>query len=272
MAGQTIGGLFKDSSRGEAALMDLKAAGFATAQISELTEHVEAAPAPTKLSNPLTDFFADHTTSGSDFQKNLTDLGMTSDDADYFEDGVARGGALVTVKADARASEAQQILARHGADLGKSTRSGALEAPVVTTGTTTSRLDDTASKTIELKAERLSIDKTRVASGTVRIGKRVVSEQQSIDVPVSHDELVIERRKVSDGAVGGTIGADETIRVPLARDEVIVSKQTFATEEVDIGKREVGGVERVSDAVRHEELVVDGDSTAATLTGNKPTL
>lgn len=252
MAGLTIGGLFKDASRGEAALLDLKAAGFATAQISELTDHVEATPAPTKLSNPLTDFFQDHTTTGSEFQKNLTDLGMTADDADYFEDGVARGGALVTVKTDERASEAEQILARYGADLGKSGRSSA------------ARLDDAASTTIELKVERLSIDKTRVASGTVQIAKRVVSEQQSIDVPVSHDELVIERHKVIDGAVGGTIGADETIRVPLSRDEVKIGKQTYATEEIDIGKRTVGRVEHVSDTVRHEELVVEGSSTATT--------
>ena len=100
-------------------------------------------------------------------------------------------------------------------------------------------------------------NKVRVASGAVRIRKQVVSEQQSIDVPVSHEELVIERHAVTDGAVGGTIGADETITVPLSREEVKVGKQTFVTEEVEVGKKAVGGVEHVSDTVRHEELVVD---------------
>jgi len=98
-----------------------------------------------------------------------------------------------------------------------------------------------------------------VASGEARLRKRVVSEQQSIDVPVSHEELVIERHAVTSGAVGGTIGADETISVLLSREEVRVGKQTFVTEEVEVGKRAVGGSERVSDTVRHEELVVDGD-------------
>ncbi len=54
--------------------------------------------------------------------------------------------------------------------------------------------------------------------------------------------------------------------MPLSREEVRVGKQTVVTEEVDIGKRAVGGTEHVSDTVRHEELVVDNEVT------NKPRL
>jgi uncharacterized protein (TIGR02271 family) len=46
----------------------------------------------------------------------------------------------------------------------------------------------------------------------------------------------------------------------LSREEVRVGKQTFVTEEVEVGKKAVGGVESVSDTVRHEELVVEGDT------------
>jgi len=258
MAGQTIGGLFKDRARGEAALEELKRANFPSAQISEVEDADEAAAdPPKKLSNPLTDFFRDHTTTGSDFRDNLTQLGMSSGDAKYFEEGVARGGALVTVKADARASEAVAILQRSGADLGAVGRDAG--ATTASASTYASGRDADADRTLELREERLSVDKRRVASGDARISKRVVSERQDIDVPVSHDELVVERRPVTPGAVGGTIGKDETITVPLSRDEVKVGKETFATEEVEIGKRSVAGTERVSDTVRHEELIVDGD-------------
>ena len=99
----------------------------------------------------------------------------------------------------------------------------------------------------------------RVASGAARIRKQVVSEQQSVDVAVSHEELVIERHPVADGTVGGSIGKDETITVPLSREEVHVGKETYVTEEVEVGKRAVAGTERVSDTVKHEELVVDED-------------
>ena len=263
MAGQTIGGLFKDPVQGDKALAELQAAGFSTAQISEVEDGDAAHAEPTKLSNPISDFFKDHQSSGSEFRDNLAGLGMSDGDAHYFEDGVARGGALVTVKADARASEAVAILQRNGADLGSLGRSGSMptaEAAAVGTAASTTRdVDYKDDQSLQLKAERLSVDKVRVASGEARLRKRIVSEQQSVDVPVTHEELVIERHAVTDGKVGGTIGADETISIPLSREEVRVGKQTFVTEEVEIGKRAVGGTERVSDTVRHEELVVEGD-------------
>jgi len=267
MAVQTIAGLFTNAGRGESILAELKAAGFKSAQISELADDHD--PEPKKLSNPVTDFFKDHTATGNDFQNNLTDLGISTADSKYFEDGVARGGALVTVKGDERADEALAILQRGGADLGSMGRGErndtAGSVPMAATGR-----DDRAKigdrderiadeQTIQLRAERLAVEKTRVASGTVRIGKRVISERESVDVPVSHDELVIERKKLSDGAVGGTIGDSKTISVPLSRDEVRVGKETYATEEIEVGKRAVGGTEKVSETVQHEELVVDGD-------------
>ncbi len=266
MAGQTIGGLFKDQARGEKALAELQAAKFSSAQISEVADGDDAQVAPKKLGNPITDFFKDHTSNGSEFRSNLTELGMSEKDADYFEDGVARGGALVTVKADARASEAVEILQRCGADLGSQGRmspgGAALGAGAAAMGARDERdVDLKRDEKLQLKAERLAIDKVRVASGAARIRKEVVTEQQSIDVPVSHEELVIERHPVTGGAVGGTIGKDETITVPLSREEVKVGKQTVVTEEVEIGKRAVAETEHVTETIRHEELIVDKNDT-----------
>ncbi len=136
-----------------------------------------------------------------------------------------------------------------------------LGAAAAAAGTRMDRDGDVKDQTLKLRAERLAIDKVRVASGAARIRKEVVTEQQSIDVPVSHDELVIERHPVTGGAVGGTIGEGKTITVPLSREEVKVGKQTVVTEEVEIGKRAVSNTEHVSETIRHEELVVDKNDT-----------
>ncbi len=53
MAGQTIGGFFKDHARGEKVLAELQAANFSSAQISEVEEEDASKPEPKKLSNPL---------------------------------------------------------------------------------------------------------------------------------------------------------------------------------------------------------------------------
>ncbi len=257
MPAQTIGGLFTSQSRGEKALTELQSAHFSSAQISEVVDGDDA-PAPKKLGNPVTEFFQDHTTTGSEFRDNLTQLGMSAQDAHYFEDGVARGGALVTVKADDRAAEAIAILERNGADLGSQKGlTTAAAVPVAAATTAAVPVATEGDQTIQLRAERLSIDKLRVASGTVRIRKEVITQQQNVDVPIMHEELVIERHPVTGGTVGGTIGDEKTITVPLSREEVAVSKDTFVTEEVEIGKRAVTNVETVTESVRHEELVVN---------------
>lgn len=264
MARTTIGGLFTNQARGETALAELQKANFSSAQISEVADGDDAPP-PAKLHNPITDFFTDHTTTGSEFRDNLVSLGLSDKDAHYFEDGVARGGALVTVKADARAVEAVAILERNGADMGSHGRIASTAPPVATLASASAHsMDIQGDQTIQLRAERLAVEKIRVASGDVRIRKEVVTEQQSVDVVVSHDELVIERHPVTGAAaeVGGTIGADETISVPLSREEVKVGKQTFVSEEVDIGKRAVAETAHVSETVRHEELIVDADAKA----------
>ncbi len=264
MNDRIIGGLFTDPARGETALEELQRTGFSSAQISEVADDHEA-PAAQPLANPETDFFKDHTASGTTFRDTLGELGMSQADASHFEEGVARGGALVTVKAGSRSADAIDVLRRHGADLGSQGVGDAttgmaktgMAATAAGAATNQARGDVADERTLELKSERLAIDKVRVASGSASIRKRVVSEQQSIDVPVAHEELVIERRPVTGGAVGGTIGQDETVTVPLSREEVRVDKRTVVTEEVEIGKRAVAGTENVSETIRHEELVVD---------------
>jgi uncharacterized protein (TIGR02271 family) len=78
-----------------------------------------------------------------------------------------------------------------------------------------------------------------------------------MSVPVTREELVIERTPASGQAASGDIGRDEEIRVPLSEERARAEKQPVVTEEVRVGKRAVQNTEQVSDNVRHEELRVD---------------
>ncbi len=113
---------------------------------------------------------------------------------------------------------------------------------------------------LQLREERLRIDKTAVSSGSASIGTKVVSTTQDIDVPLMHEELFIERRPASGTAVSDTtpIGAGSVIEVPLTEEKLTVSKSAFVTEEVVVGKRQVQDVQHVSETTLKEELnVVD---------------
>ena len=114
---------------------------------------------------------------------------------------------------------------------------------------------------VQLFGEVLRVHKERINRGEVRVRKDVVTENQTIEVPVTREELVLERVDVAPNtpASSANIGQSQEIRVPLAEDKVRVEKQPVVREEVVVGKREVADVARVGGDVRHEELRVDSD-------------
>lgn len=114
---------------------------------------------------------------------------------------------------------------------------------------------------IRLHEERLRVGKEDVQTGEVRIDKDVVEERQEFDVPVSHDEVTIERRRVDDAVPGNDVDFDQldndTIRVPLTEERINVEKENVVTEELVIKKNRVQDTAHVSETVRKEEVNID---------------
>ncbi len=124
---------------------------------------------------------------------------------------------------------------------------------------------------VALREERLSVDKRRVSAGEAVITKDVVEHRQDIDVPVIREELFVERQPVSETTTAsgeiGPVGQGETIRVPLMREEVAVTKRAVVTGEVLVGKRQITETEHVGETTREEKLRVDGPSGGVKATG-----
>ena len=118
--------------------------------------------------------------------------------------------------------------------------------------------------TIQLREEELEARKRREQTGEVTVGKRVVEEEKTLEVPVAREEVYVERRPVNREVSGDVdLGdADETIRVPVMEEEVDVDKRAVVTEEVSVGKRVIQDTETVSDTVRREEAVIDREGDA----------
>ena len=140
-------------------------------------------------------------------------------------------------------------------------------------GQTTADTDE--ARRLKLREEQLQVYKQPVQTGEVGLHKEVVSEQQSITVPVTHEEVYIERRAGSGQVADTPIGEGESIRVPVSAEQVQTRKQTVETGEVAIGKRAVQETQQVSDTVRHEEARIDrsgdanvsGDETGTDVSG-----
>ncbi|MDL2319168.1 YsnF/AvaK domain-containing protein [Eubacteriales bacterium OttesenSCG-928-A19] len=116
---------------------------------------------------------------------------------------------------------------------------------------------DKDDETLRLREERMDVDKKTIKAGDAVIHKRVVEETRTIDVPVMHEEVVIERRAVADEATDITDFDDETISIPVMEEQVVVSKHPVVTEEVLVHKRDVQNTEKVSATLRKEKLDVE---------------
>jgi uncharacterized protein (TIGR02271 family) len=180
----------------------------------------------------------------------LAGMGVPEADARHFERGFQQGGVLVTVQAGGDAERARRALIVSGADLGP----GVADVAPATTAGSTDRL--------QLREEQLEVEKEQVQAGEVRLRKEVVTEQQNIEVPVTREEVVIERHAAGGERAEGTIDDGEEIRIPLMQEEVRVEKTPVVREEVTARKRQVQGTEQVSETVRREEARIESEGDA----------
>src|SRR3954467_15978747 len=173
----------------------------------------------------------------------------------YYRSGINQGGAIITVNASAdRLSKAREILKEYDADFRTQGFDSSEYADYENQGTE-------ADQRLQLRGEMLRTYKERVGKGEVRLRKEVVSENQTVDVPVTREEVVIER--VGAGEAGsisgnvGDIGEGQEIRIPVSEERVRVEKQPVVTGEVRVGKRAVQDTQRVNETVRREEARVE---------------
>jgi len=107
---------------------------------------------------------------------------------------------------------------------------------------------------MRLHEEQLAVSKREVGAGAVDIHKRVKEETVQQTVPLVRQELAIERRPLHGVAEpGARIGAqDETIHVPLYREELVTEKRVVPIEEVIVRKNELTENQTVGATLRSE--------------------
>lgn len=186
----------------------------------------------------------------------LIGMGMSKEEAEYYQGELSAGRTIVTVHAGTRATEATQILQRFG---GYDVSTRGSSSATIGTAAGSSVQQGAGEKTLQAHEEQLRVQKTPAEAGQVTVKKEVHTEHKTIDVPVMKEEVVISRHAPRSGEVmSGSINAGEEIRIPVKEEQVHVEKDVVAAEEVSIGKRQVRDTERVSADLRKEEIKVEG--------------
>jgi len=131
--------------------------------------------------------------------------------------------------------------------------------PVVGQDTTNRSVDDAMTRS----EERLSFSTTRREVGTARLRKYVVTEQQSVTVPVSHQEAKLTREPVTDAnraeSMDGPEITEAVHEVTLTAERPVVTKQTVPVERVRLDTETVTEQRQVSEQVRKEQIELDTD-------------
>lgn len=272
---------FKNRSDALAAISDLKDAGFTSDQIGlamaddpSLTssdplrtegvggpvDSVRASASRGKTEDrsaweKIKDFFTgEHETYIGDEQAHESTYGnISSERARYYNSGIAAGGAVLTVSApDIRLTEAREILEDHDADV---RTSGFEETSWESSSGSSVGANE---RRIQLRGEMLRAVKEKVEKGEIRLRKDIVTENQTISVPVTREEVIVEQVSAGETRpLSGTIGDEGEIRIPVSEEKVTVVKEPVVTGEVRVQKRAVQDNQQVSDTVRHEEVRVE---------------
>ena len=118
--------------------------------------------------------------------------------------------------------------------------------------------------------EQLRVGTQTRETGRARLRKYVVTENVTQTVPVSREEVRIEREPITDANVGdATSGPDiseEEHEVVLHSEVPVVEKEAVPVERVRLDTETVTEQQTVSDEVRKEQIDMDGDADRAGVT------
>jgi uncharacterized protein (TIGR02271 family) len=120
--------------------------------------------------------------------------------------------------------------------------------------TTTYERDTTEEERIPLSEERLDVSK-KSQENQARVTKKPVTESKTVEVPLTREEVSIERRPASGQTEAQSpIQSEEEITIPIKREEAQVSKKPYVKEEAVIKKKAYTDTKEITEDVTSEEL------------------
>jgi uncharacterized protein (TIGR02271 family) len=115
--------------------------------------------------------------------------------------------------------------------------------------------------------ERLNVGTRSEEIGRARLRKYVVTENATETVPVSREEVRVEREPITDANIGNALDgpaiSEEEHEVTLRAERPVAEKEAVPVERVRLDKETVTDTETVSADLRKEEIEVDGAADAA---------
>ncbi len=115
---------------------------------------------------------------------------------------------------------------------------------------------DQETMVIPVIEEQAFIAKQVVETGKVRISKRVIKHEESVDVPLFHEEVSVERVPINQ-----YVDAEPEVRhegnvmiIPVVREQLVMRKRLILVEELRVKKQVVETHQSHNATLRREEV------------------
>ena len=293
---KTLVALYNTCTDAEHVVQELITDGFARSDVHLALDHTEGC----ETQHAAVEW--DSAYAGANLLETLADMGVPSEEAHAYAEGVHRGSALVVVESsDDRAERGMAILQRlHPVDLHErtaqwrqegwtGTAAGATtstpmartatatrstqeqaraQTRVTNQGATTRRVEGDKEIAIPVVEEDIAIGKREVERGHVRIYSRVTERPVEESVRLREEKVTVERRPVDRPATDADFAAagKEVIEMTEKAEEPVVTKQARVVEEVVAHKEVTEHTETVHGAERHTDVDVQREPETATQT------
>lgn len=104
--------------------------------------------------------------------------------------------------------------------------------------------------------ERVTIDKAIVERGRLRVAKEIITEQETVNIPLLHDEFTVEHKAVNrfvDEVPAMRKEGNVTI-IPVLKEVVV--KRVMLVEEIYITQHQVETVAEQEISIRKEQISI----------------
>lgn len=263
----TVIGVFRDRAVAEAAIQELHHAGIRDDQI-----HLLGHSSGGVLGGLKNIFSPKHTTANdTDTASELVNAGVAQENTAFYQQEIEAGSVVVVVQSPGQQRQAREVLYQHGA---------------YDASTDVNRIGG-GGRIIPVREERLHIDKQVVQTGEIVIHKRVITENKTFTIPVTREEVTIERLPARDNTAstpetqmarnnvttergaginqtdapvtdgGEMLSNGGTIRILVREEQVTFNKQPIVIEEILVHKQQIQENREVSDTLKREEVHIE---------------
>ena len=195
---------------------------------------------------------------GSNIQSSrstLAELNVPDKDIQHLLDGIADGGAVLSVAALSDHVEAvEKIFDEYAKKIDELEIDDDMSAAAVPLASVAP-----AETVIPVVQESMEVSKRTVDAGGVRVFRRVVEIPVEESITLREEHIRVDRHAV-DRAVTGAESlsqGDRVIELTETAEEAVVGKSARVVEEIRVGKEMSEHTEHIQDSLRHTEIEIE---------------